>query len=336
MTESTSAPITPTHSKPLNISVNDTQSTQSIQSTNLTISNIIDNETAVDSNNKTVTLENNTQTQSIQQDNIPPNTTQNVITDITEATVNTSSANRLDNFIHRNNFTDEELSNPEDKAYVIPIRVILPIEHAHAEPLTSDENIESIYLKYNYLMLKTNDITYHEHLDTDRPEKLKAFNHSSKSLDLVKKPIQSSELINDTEALGGYIINNEEIYDNTTVSSALFSTNSNTTANITGIAPQSAITLKPEQMFVGEDGVRYKALSRDSVPKEFNYLNLVQVRSDEDVSDLEAERNMPLKQQQPEGGYTEKSSAATAYDMEQDQLEDKHYKKILPWIHFRL
>lgn len=326
MTGTTSVPIPPTYAKPLNYFDNETQS---IQSTNLTISNIIDNETAIDSNNKTVTLENNTQTQDLQKDNITSN--------ITEAAANASSSNRLDSFIHRNNFTDEENSSPEDKAYVIPIRVILPIEHAHAQPRTSDNDLDSTYLKYNYLMLKTNDINYHEHLDTDRPEKLKALNNSLQSLDLVEQTILSSEVINDTESLGRYIINNEEHHikkDNTT-SSALPSTNSNTTTD-TGEAPLSAITSHPEQMFVGEDGVRYKALSRDSVPKEFNYLNLVQVRSDEDVSDLEAERNMPPKQQQPEGGYTEKSSGATAYDIEQDQLEDRHYKKILPWIHFRL
>lgn len=333
MTGSASAPKTPTFAKPLSYSVNDTQS---VPFTNLTISNVIDNETVVDSNNKTVTMENNTQTQDLQKEYISPNSTQNVTTDVTEAAANTSSANRLDNFIHRNNFTDEENFSPEDQAYVIPIRVIIPIEHAHAQPRTSEDDLDNTYLKYNYLMLKTNDINYHEHLDTDRPEKLKVLNISLQSLDLVKET--TSELINDTETVGRYIINNVDVHlkeDNTT-NSTLLLTNNYTTTDNTVEAPLSVITSQPEQMFVGEDGVRYKALSRDSVPKEFNYLNLVQVRSDEDVSDLEAERNMPLKQQQPEGGYTEKSSAATAYDMEQDQLEDRHYKKILPWIHFRL
>lgn len=327
MTETTSA----TQAEPLSYSVNDAQA---VPSTNLTVSNAIDNETAADIHNKTVTLENITQTADLQKDVIPNNSTPNVTADVTEAAAITSSANRLDNFIHRNNFTDEENSSPEDKAYVIPIRVILPIEHAHAQPRTSDDDLDSTYFKYNYLMLKTNDINYHEHLDTDRPEKLKAMNTSLQSFGLAKKTILSSELINDTEAVGRYNINNEEIHikEDNTASSALLLTDSSNAEE----APLSAITLQPDQMFVGEDGVRYKALSKDSVPKEFNYLNLVQVRSDEDVSDLEAERNMPLKQQQPEGGYTEKSSAATAYDMEQDQLEDKHYKKILPWIHFRL
>lgn len=319
MTATTSTPIT---SKP---TINTNNNTQSVPATNLTISNVIDNETAVDSNNKTVTLDNNTQ--DLKTNYIQSNSTTNVTINVTEG--DTSSANRLDNFIHRNNISDEENSSPEDKAYVIPIRVILPIEHAHAESRISDDDFDRTYLKYNYLMLKTNNVNYHEHLDTDRPEKLKVLDSSLESLHLIKKPIVAAELINDTEA----VVHAE---DEITTNDALLLTSSNTTTDDTEEVQPSDNTVQPDKLFVGEDGVRYKALSRESVPKEFNYLNLVQVKSYEDVSDLEAERNMPLKQQQPEGGYTEKSSAATAYDMEQDQLEDQHYKKILPWIHFRL
>lgn len=66
-----------------------------------------------------------------------------------------------------------------DNSYVMPIRVIASIVHAHREHFpdaangTTTSNITvQYYLKYNYIEMRSNDPTYHAHLPTDLPERL--------------------------------------------------------------------------------------------------------------------------------------------------------------------
>lgn len=58
--------------------------------------------------------------------------------------------------------SSEETNNSEDDAYVIPIKVILHAEHVHQS--ASDNET---FLKFNYILMRTNDTSYHGHFETD-------------------------------------------------------------------------------------------------------------------------------------------------------------------------
>lgn len=51
-----------------------------------------------------------------------------------------------------------------DDAYIIPIKIILPVTHIHAVP----EN--GTYQQFNYILLHTNDSAYHKHFFNDEPD----------------------------------------------------------------------------------------------------------------------------------------------------------------------
>lgn len=57
-----------------------------------------------------------------------------------------------------------DVIEPDDAAYIIPIKIILPAPHIHAMP----DN--STFEQFNYILLQTNDSSYHAHLANDKPD----------------------------------------------------------------------------------------------------------------------------------------------------------------------
>lgn len=54
----------------------------------------------------------------------------------------------------------------EDAGYLVPLRIIIPSEHVHRDT----ENPFGKFQKYNYYVLKTDNVSFHGHLDSDPPE----------------------------------------------------------------------------------------------------------------------------------------------------------------------
>lgn len=222
--------------------------------------------------------------------------------------------NPQSNYIDNLNVTDTQ-SSEEDKAYIIPLKIILPIEHAHPvggnASSVEDNEIQRHYLKYKYLMLKTNDANYHGHLANDQPERLKLASN-----DLLLLPKSSSS--RHPSAVPAANLTNELNVTTTTTTEP--------THERQLLLPKDS----PDVWFVGDDGLKFKATADngqvisgdDTTPLDF--VNVVPVRDDVDVSDLEAERNVPFKQQPPVGGYVEPSATnALGY-----------YRKLAPWLTF--
>lgn len=65
--------------------------------------------------------------------------------------------------------SSEETNDSEDEAYIVPIKVILHAEHVHQSPSDNET-----FLKFNYILMRTNDTSYHGHFQTDeKAERLK-------------------------------------------------------------------------------------------------------------------------------------------------------------------
>lgn len=224
------------------------------------------------------------------------------------------STNPQSNYIDNLNVTVEQ-SSEEDKAYIIPLKIILPIEHAHPIVNASEEDneIQRHFLKYKYLMLKTNDVNFHGHLDNDKPERLKIAPSTlllkQKPIALMPPPPKPSEPSMSSNLTEPNLTESQERKLKVAATAT------------TSVVPQE----KKDVMFVGDDGLKFKAIGDDTVSVDSkDFVNIVPVRDDVDVSDLEAERNVPLKQQPPVGGYIEPSASnALGY-----------YRKLAPWLTF--
>lgn len=85
-----------------------------------------------------------------------------------------------------NTSTSEETTNAEDQAYVVPIKVILHTEHVHQDP-----NDNGTFLKFNYILLRTNETAYHGHFATDE---------EAERLSLLKAENETNIPLNNTTA----------------------------------------------------------------------------------------------------------------------------------------
>lgn len=101
------------------------------------------------------------------------------------------SRQALDDIAPQNASTPE----PEDvdAEYLIPLRVIIPAEHVHRDT----ENPFGKFKKYNYYVLKTDNVSFHGHLDTDPPEIVGIWR------DLIAGvvPLEEEEPVTDEDAL---------------------------------------------------------------------------------------------------------------------------------------
>lgn len=83
--------------------------------------------------------------------------------------------------------SSEEANNAVDEAYIVPIKVILHSEHVHQ---SLDDN--GTFLKFNYILMRTNDTSYHGHFENDE---------TADRLKLLKNEISSDVASNDTDEL---------------------------------------------------------------------------------------------------------------------------------------
>lgn len=63
-------------------------------------------------------------------------------------------------------FNETMIEEGDADNYSIPLRIILPVEHLHYNQ--ADET----YSKYNYIVLNTNDQSFHAHLENDEPSEM--------------------------------------------------------------------------------------------------------------------------------------------------------------------
>lgn len=95
---------------------------------------------------------------------------------------------------------NETMIEDDNDNYSIPLRIILPVEHLHYN------SAEETYSKYNYVVLNTNDQSFHGHLEDDEPSEMENV--------LNDKESNAQELLNglDEQAKELYISQTGQIY----------------------------------------------------------------------------------------------------------------------------
>lgn len=65
-----------------------------------------------------------------------------------------------------------DIDTSSDASYIIPLKILLPVEHVHKMPNSNS------FERYNYILLNVDDVSYHDHIHSDNPEILFPLNHS--------------------------------------------------------------------------------------------------------------------------------------------------------------
>lgn len=122
-----------------------------------------------------------------------------------DAVVNVDAGGSSSTSNTNNNVTTTAAANPkrnvplqlvatvpsDTSTFMLPIRVVVPIVHAHREigddtatdahdqTVSATDDRSKHYLKFNYIVMRSNDPAYHAHLPNDTPERLVLVERSS-------------------------------------------------------------------------------------------------------------------------------------------------------------
>lgn len=191
-------------------------------------------------------------------------------------------------------------SNEPNGAFVLPLKIILPIRHAHAA--TSGNGS---YQQYDYIILKLNDSAFHGHFDSDKP------------LHLFPLPNESSTPTADDIV---------SIDDERVASNALSGSNDGENEI------QRIITRNKSNVYTDEEGFRYQKANEYKIVNETGD---VVVEFDEfryDQSDKVSV--LPNREVEPEA--RELKSNENTYESPDVDTYDAHYSKMMQWIYFYL
>lgn len=181
--------------------------------------------------------------------------------------------------------SEETLNDSDDDAYIIPIKVILHAEHVHQ---SSDDN--GTFLKFNYILMQTNDTSYHGHFESDEhADRLKLLRTENVTFSTTAEPdvdsMPTSSVSPTMPVMDVLVDENGEQYEQIN-----------------------------ERTVVNDEGVVVSQYNEIAWKRRNDQEMYTQLRlSDEEI--VEADRAM---------------------SSESDQENDRHYSKILPWIHYYL
>lgn len=201
-------------------------------------------------------------------------------------------------------YNDESTEGSDSNdGFIVPLKIILPIRHAHANASSN-----SSYEQFNYVVLKSNDSAFHEHLSDDKP--LHLFPARNKSVEHATPTTDNS------------IIADKSNGTSTTV-------NSGATTNGNEIDRHDD---KVIDIWADNDGFRYKKLKQHRI---YNEAGDQVVEFDEFVYDSQEEVTVPSNRL-VEDGRDLSDDEGNLDDSNAEDMYDYHYAKIMAWLHYQL
>lgn len=231
--------------------------------------------------------------------------------------------------------TEEE----EDAGFLVPLRIIIPSEHVHRDT----ENPFGKFQKYNYYVLKTDNVSFHGHLDSDPPEIVGVWR------DLTAGLVPLEEEQETTTALEGTPTTTETATDSTTnavseeepifgfpgaASSKITFTTSNDLSPSASVSvsttPPEEIGTTTQQQQRTTDLLVYVNENRDmfTVRKKYRFGDSAEYnpRNFDEVEVLREDVKT----------FIQESSSEEMVNRNNARNVDDHYGNIIPWLEFIL
>lgn len=195
-------------------------------------------------------------------------------------------------------------------SYVVPLKIILPVEHVHKSQKSNS------FERYNYILLKVDDVSYHEHIHSDTREILYPLNRLTSP---PEELVSASDNDNNIEAT----TNTLNIFDADGNEYSTISTKSDKNGGVLVDSQGYRYELKNHFQIVDEQkNVEFDeiAVARSKVPQKLES-NPIPKRISIDHSNSIATTVIDSNHQ---------NSHISA-----DQYE-RHYAKIFQWLHYHL
>lgn len=203
----------------------------------------------------------------------------------------------------------------DDSAYIIPIKIILPIPHIHAVP----EN--GTFEQFNYILLQTNDSAYHGHLANDKPDILYPQNVTHVDGQQPQRPASSANKNNTaiTPTTNAAINNSTQTnLDDLDLANGMINGSGSGAEPIddNNIVTNRTIHLVDRDGFLYQHTKKYKILDDDGkVAVEFGEVAVIR----------------PIEE-----SIVTTTARSTGRQQTDDEQFDDHYSQILQWIQYKL
>lgn len=223
------------------------------------------------------------------------------------------------------NISSSTVGPEEDASYLVPLRIIIPAEHVHKDT----ENPFGRFQKFNYYVLKTDDNSYHGHLDSDPAEVVGVWRDLDAGLIPAEEQVEAAtvtETMTETTTTNGV---SEETFFGIPGSSKITFTASNdllssttpySTTNRGGVTEESPLDrLKDSLVYVSENRDKYRVRKkyRFGDAKSYNSRNFDEV-------ELLREEVKTFIQSVDEDNENKNVPRHV----------DDHYGNIIPWLDF--
>lgn len=213
-----------------------------------------------------------------------------------------------------------ETESSSDAAYVVPLKIILPVEHVHKS--SKNDSFE----RFNYILLKVDDVSYHEHIFSDNSDLL--------------FPLDKNTAATPTSVYPSIDSNTED----TTMTSNIFDSDENgSTANQRQQQQQrqrQQSNRNDNKVLVDSEGYRYELGKQYKILNEFGtavveFNDLMMVHSDASTNGGKT-ANKITKRILTTDDEAPKSNTEPPEVYKNSDLHEKHYERIFQWLHYRL
>lgn len=221
---------------------------------------------------------------------------------------------------------DANSDSTSDAPYIIPLKIILPVEHVHKSKTNNS------YVRYNYILLKVDDITYHEHIPSDNSEILFPLVDNAQTESPMEWFTSGPESDNShetttTTATIGTVTADKQATATSTANVFDIDGNDHTNAN----AAQNDIVL------VDSQGYRYAMTQHIKIMDEFEtnvveFDNIAMVR---EKVDSKSNPKQATKRILSDDDEQQQQIDHEMNDINVSQYE-RHYAKIFQWLHYHL
>lgn len=206
---------------------------------------------------------------------------------------------------------DEFVDNSENSSYnsyVIPLKIILPVEHVH-----KSEN-ES-FKRYNYILLKVDDPTYHDHVHNDKSDYLLPVRENLDST-------SPTSLFTDTDNVDTTTDVLNEIAQTKPIDTL-------TPDNATKVANSNTVLIDPDG-FRYALGKHYK-INDDTGASVVEFDDIAMILPE--TPNTKTEKESVSKRVLQDDSWQKDDTSQKASNSEQ---YEEHYAKIFQWLHYHL
>lgn len=203
-----------------------------------------------------------------------------------------------------------EMDSSSYASYVVPLKIILPVEHVHKS--AKNDSFE----RFNYILLKVDDVSYHEHINSDNSDILFPVRRNTSLPTLTSASDNDSDIDSNTEA-------------STMALNSVDSEGSETSAETHQQRDETN-----DNILVDSQGYRYK------LGKHYQLLNEYGIAVFE-FDDLLLDRSeSPKRKTTPyqitKRVFNDDDAPTTKADPHNNKNHEQHYAKIFQWLHYHL